>query len=62
MTVIAAPKAGVNAGPLKDFQERAAQFKSVITVPEFETTTNAIRTTVKTTIAAAMVRLTASAI
>jgi thimet oligopeptidase len=37
--------------PLKEFKRRAAKFNSVITVPEFETTVNAIRFNLKQTIA-----------
>ena len=37
--------------PLKEFRRSAAKFNSVITVPEFETTTNAIRFNLKQTIA-----------
>jgi len=40
------------ANPLAAFQHRAAGFSSVITVPEFETTTNAIAATLANTIAA----------
>ena len=36
---------------LKEFRRRAAKFNSVITVPEFETTTNLIRFDLKQTIA-----------
>ena len=36
---------------LKEFRRRAAKFNSVITVPEFETSTNAIRFELKQTIA-----------
>ena len=36
---------------LKEFKKRAARFNSVITVPQFETTTNEIRFTVRQTIA-----------
>ena len=36
---------------LKEFKRRAAKFNSVITLPEFETTTNAIRFDLKQTIA-----------
>jgi thimet oligopeptidase len=38
---------------LREFRRRAANFNSVITVPEFETTTNAIRFELKQTIAVA---------
>ncbi|MCX6923193.1 MAG: hypothetical protein NT154_08290, partial [Verrucomicrobia bacterium] len=37
--------------PLKEFRKRAAKFNSVITVPQFETTTNAIRFNLRQTIA-----------
>ena len=43
--------AGV-AGRFKEFQTRAAQFNAVVTVPTFETTTNAIAATITNTIAA----------
>jgi len=39
--------------PLKEFRRSAAKFNSVITVPEFETTANAIRFNLKQTIAVA---------
>jgi thimet oligopeptidase len=40
------------ADQLKEFQKRAAQFNSVVTVPTFETTTNEIAVTLTNTIAA----------
>ena len=36
---------------LRDFQRRAAAYHSIISIPEFETTTNQIRQTLATTIA-----------
>jgi thimet oligopeptidase len=46
---MAQPAAQTNL--LKEFRRRAAKFNSVITVPEFETSTNAIRFELKQTIA-----------
>src|SRR5438874_2446083 len=37
---------------LQDFKNRAAKFKSIISLPHFETTTNEIQASVKQTIAA----------
>src|SRR5437879_448992 len=36
---------------MKEFQARAAKFNSVVSLPQFETTTNEIAATVKATIA-----------
>jgi thimet oligopeptidase len=50
VTIAAAePKAGTEG--LDGFQARAAKFKSLISLPTFETTTNEVATTVKKTIA-----------
>ncbi len=46
------PKAATSAGRLQEFQHRAAKFNSVVTVPTFETTTNEIKATGQSTIAA----------
>ena len=40
------------ADPLQEFQKRAAQYDSVISLPSFETATNEIRQTLTNTIAA----------
>jgi len=40
------------ADPLKAFQQRAAKFNSVVTLPEFETTTNQIASNLRQTITA----------
>lgn len=46
------PQPAASADKLPEFQARATRFNSVITVPVFETTTNAIRATAENTIAA----------
>src|SRR5215469_3798411 len=38
-----------NADALQAFKQRAAKFKAIISVPDFETTTNAIGTTLRET-------------
>jgi thimet oligopeptidase len=45
------------AGGLREFEANAARFKSVIRLPEFETTTNAVRACVRQTMAQGNARL-----
>ena len=49
--VSSAPSPAVSADPLRQFQARAAQYNSVITIPTFETATNEIAATLTNTIA-----------
>src|SRR5208283_2110481 len=53
MSCAKAPAPAADPDPLAAFQQRAARFHSVVTVPAFETSTNALATTVKTTMAEA---------
>ena len=46
------PTPAMSADRLQEFQHRAAKFNSVVTVPTFETTTNEIKATGESTIAA----------
>jgi thimet oligopeptidase len=48
-SIIAQPK--TETDPLQEFKKRADKFHSVISLPQFETTTNDIKSTVKQTIA-----------
>src|SRR5262245_19176509 len=50
LTTMAQPKEPADA--LRDFTDRAAKFKSVIRLPQFEITTNEVLASVKQTIAA----------
>ena len=54
LAMVFLPLAGANAKPssLADFQKEAAKFNSVVTIPTFETTTNEVAATAKSTIAA----------
>ena len=45
------PAAVVKADPLHEFEQRAAQYHSVVSLPEFETTTNQLRQSLTHTIA-----------
>src|SRR4051812_15863960 len=48
-SIVAQPK--IQTDPLQEFKKRADKFRSVISLPQFETTTNDITSTVKQTIA-----------
>ena len=53
MTTCAAPtQPGNETQSLQEFQKRAAKFKSIVSLPQFETTTNEILASVKQTITA----------
>jgi len=51
MTKISAAPATDSSDTLKQFQKRADKFNAVVSLPQFETTTNAIRATLTNTIA-----------
>jgi thimet oligopeptidase len=48
--VFVSAKGQTSGGGLREFQQRAAKYNSIITLPQFETTTNEIATTLRQTI------------
>jgi thimet oligopeptidase len=52
MAVAISTQAASETDALRDFEQRAAKFKAVISLPHFETTSNEVRATVKQTIGA----------
>lgn len=57
MAVATLAQAGTETDALRDFEQRAAKFNAVITLPHFETTSNEVRTTLNQAIDAGNVGL-----
>src|SRR5882762_10922429 len=49
-SLLGSAKAQMSAGGLREFDQRAAKYNSIITLPQFETTTNDVAMTLRQTI------------